>query len=212
MSRIGNQATASEQEVLDIALRIAKATTAQFRPLMRTNLRSHLLPFFGSLADARVITLGLNPSSGEFALRRNWPFSLTPAELAGRLVSYWTSSSPGPHPWFRPWSTVLSELGAPYEKNAAAHIDLSPRATKAAGHFRADPEKSLFLEMLETDASVWIEVLRRATRCSLILAAGSATNSYYINEFIRDRLSQAGIRLLGDWRRHVSSRIRFGPL
>jgi hypothetical protein len=92
-------------------------------------------------------------------------------------------------------------IGLSYALGEAAHIDLSPRATKAAGHFKTEPLKSLFLEMLQTDAPVWVEALRQAIRCSLILAAGSATNDYYINEFIRDKVSLPGIRLGGDWRR-----------
>lgn len=57
--------------------------------------------------------------------------------------------------------------------------------------------------MLQTDAPIWIEALRCATRCKLILAAGSATkdSSGYINEFIQDRLTDTGVRLLDRWRR-----------
>ena len=174
----------------------------QYHALMPTGVRCHPIPFFGRLARARVITLGLNPSAAEFVPSRNWPISITAAELAKRLVNYWISESPGPHPWFQPWSTVLSDLGVSYESDAA-HIDLSPRATKGAGQFRQEPLKSLFLQMLQGDASIWIEALRRASHCSLVLAAGSVSNSYYINEFIRDRLSNSEIQLIGDWRRHA---------
>lgn len=194
-------AATPEREVLETALSIAESTSTRFQPLMPTNLKCHLVPFFGSFAGARVITIGLNPSSGEFASRRTWPLTLTPADHASRLANYWTSVNPGPHPWFQPWSTVLSELGVAYRSGEAAHIDLSPRATKAAGRFKTEPLKSLFLEMLQADAPIWVEALRRATRCSLLLATGSATNAYYINEFIRDKVSLPGIGLEGDWRR-----------
>ncbi len=194
------EVTALERTVLDSALRITKATSHQYQALMPAGVRCHPTPFFGPLARARVITLGLNPSAGEFAPSRSWPISITAAELAERLVNYWIRVNPGPHPWFQPWSTVLSELGVSYELDAA-HVDLSSRATKAAGQFRQEPLKSLFLQMLQVDAPVWIEALRRAPHCSLVLAAGSATNSYYINEFIRDRISNFEIQLIGDWRR-----------
>ena len=189
-----------EQAVVDYTLAIVEETSHQFRALMPEAGSTHPLPFFGPLSKARVITLGLNPSAGEFAPRRKWPVVMSAADLTERLVSYWTSGSPEPHPWFQPWSRCLSELGASYHLDAA-HVDLSPRATKSAGQFRQEPMKSLFLDMLRTDAPVWMEALRCAANCSLVLAAGSATNAYYINEFIRDEFPNSGVRLDGDWQR-----------
>ena len=65
--------------------------------------------------------------------------------------------------------------------------------------------------MLRTDAPVWIEALCRAPKCSLVLAAGSATNDSkgYINEFIRHRLSHTGVQLLGNWQRNGEGRAAF---
>jgi hypothetical protein len=82
----------------------------------------------------------------------------------------------------------------------AAHIDLSPRATNC----RKGELKALFVKMLKTDASIWIEALRSAPKCKLILAAWSATNaskSGYINEFISEKLSDTGVRLRDPWYR-----------
>ena len=177
-------------------------TSEQYQTLMPTGAKHPPLPFFGSLERARVITLGLNPSTGEFSAGRGWPVSMTAAALTERMENYFVAERPGPHPWFRPWSAVLSLLGVSYSSDAA-HVDLSPRATKAASRFRSEPLRSLFASMLISDAKIWIAALRRAPRCSLVIAAGSATNdsSGYINEFIRDRLTQTGVRLLGPWRR-----------
>ena len=119
--------------------------------------------------------------TGRFRLRlNNWP----------RLVNYWTPNSPGPHPWFKPWSTVLGELGTSYFEGAA-HLDLSPRATNS----RKNRLRSLFVDMLQIDSAIWIEALRRAPNCRLVLAAGSATNRDYINQFISKMLRLTGVRL-----------------
>lgn len=185
-----------EQELVDAALRIVAETSCRYSTLMPTKVQCHPLPFFGSLDRARVITLGLNPSTHEFTRQRNWPRHLTAAELADQVVNYWTANGRSPHPWFRAWSTVLSEMGISYSLDAA-HLDLSPRATNS----RKSTLRALFISMLQTDAPVWIEALCRAPKCSLVLAAGSATKGGYINEFISEMLPQTGVRLLGTWRR-----------
>jgi len=189
---------ALEQQLVDMALRVTEKTASQYAELAPTRIRWHPLPFFGSLDRARVITLGLNPSTNEFTRQRNWPFEITSVELAERLVNYWNVEIPGPHPWFRPWSTVLTDMGASYALDAA-HVDLSPRPTNG----RKSELRTLFISMLQTDALLWMEALNRAPNCKLILAAGSATNDSfgYINEFIANRLSPTGVRLAGCWRR-----------
>jgi len=155
------------------------------------------LPFFGPIERARVITFGLNPSTDEFTEKRKWS-RVDDAKLPDELVNYWTNEQRTPLKWFKPWETVLSELGVSYAADAA-HIDLSPRATNC----RKGELRSLFISMLRTDAPIWIEALGCAARCKLILAAGSATNEScgYINEFILHRLSHTGVRLLNPWQR-----------
>jgi hypothetical protein len=209
------EADAAEQHLVRMALQIKKDTTSQYSELMP--VRPCLpVPFFGPVARAKVITFGLNPSTGEFAKKRNWS-RVTEEELPVELVNYWNNESRKPHSWFQPWETVLSELGVSYTSNAA-HIDLSPRATNC----RKGELRALFISMLQTDAPVWIEALRCAPNCKLILAAVSATNDAkgYINEFISNRLpSEMGVRLIGPWSRrkgegqtaHHTIAIRGGP-
>jgi hypothetical protein len=138
----------------------------------------------------------------EFTKRRNWS-RVTDAALPDELVNYWTNEDRIPHPWFKPWEAVISDLGGAYTLNAA-HIDLSPRATNC----RKGELRSLFISMLQTDSPIWIEALRCAKKCKLVLASGSATNASrggYINEFISENLPMAGVRLLGSWRRKKGS-------
>ena len=191
------EASSLERELVRMAVQIATDTSHQYSELMPVRIRCHPLPFFGSLERACVITLGLNPSTHEFASERKWS-SVTADKLPDELVNYWTNEERSPHPWFHAWSTILSDLGIAYSSNAA-HIDLSPRATNS----RKGKLRSLFISMLQTDAPVWIEALRRAPNCKLILAAGSATNDPrrgYINQFISQMLSGSGVRLEGEWR------------
>ena len=184
-----------ELELVITALRIPEETAGRYSELAPLNFQCHPIPFFGSLDRASVITLGLNPSTHEFTSARNWPLQITAEQLASRLVNYWTPNSPGSHPWFKPWSTVLGELGTSYFEGAA-HLDLSPRATNS----RKNRLRSLFVDMLQIDSAIWIEALRRAPNCRLVLAAGSATNRDYINQFISKMLRLTGVRLEAPWR------------
>jgi hypothetical protein len=58
-------------------------TTDRYKRLMRENITTHPIPFFGCLSNARVVTLGLNPSSKEFTKKRNWPEPITSEQLCG---------------------------------------------------------------------------------------------------------------------------------
>ena len=188
-----------ELAVVQHAIKLVNRTQPRFASLMR-DVNWHPIPFFGSLASARILTLGLNPSAGEFAVGRSWPAQLSAEALAERLVGYFSGHGAGGHPWCKAWSESLALLGASYGRDSA-HIDLSPRPTASARTFSKDPQKSLFIEMLKTDASVWIQALNAAPNLKLILLAGSATNQYYINEFIQAELTDAGVALAPPWRR-----------
>jgi len=165
---------------------------------------THPIPYFGNLSSAKVVTLGLNPSSKEFTRNRNWPQLISSEELHDRLCGYFDSVAPPPHRFFEPWSDALAHISASY-KHDTAHLDLSPRATRAAGQFNADPHRALFLNMLREDAFIWIEAIEEMKSLEIILAAGSATNMYYLNEFIKSELHDIGIRLEGDWQRREGS-------
>ncbi len=188
-----------ELAVVQHALRTVDGTQARFASLMR-DVNWHPIPFFGSLASARILTFGLNPSAGEFAARRSWPAELSAEALTQRLVWYFDGQRADHHRWFRAWSDSLRLLGASYRRDSA-HIDLSPRPTASARTFRKPPQKSLFIEMLKVDAPIWINALDAAPNLRLILLAGSATNQYYINEFIQIELAEVGVALLPPWKR-----------
>src|SRR2546423_4419057 len=84
---------------------------AEYRTILRPDVPLHPIPFFGNLESARVLTIGLNPSSTEFEPRRMWLEEQLKAEvLVERLVSYFRSTKPGPHPWFGHYQEVVGSV------------------------------------------------------------------------------------------------------
>jgi hypothetical protein len=84
------------------------------------------------MESAVVLTVGLNPSPGEFRHGR-WPRLPLGAELlACRLHDYFQSNDFPSHPWFEKWAAAISKLDGDwqYQTGQIAHIDLSPRATR----------------------------------------------------------------------------------
>ena len=76
-----------ELGVVQDAIELVNRTQPRFASLMR-DVNWFPIPFFGSLASARILTFGLNPSAGEFAVGRSWPAQLSAEALAKRLVGY----------------------------------------------------------------------------------------------------------------------------
>jgi hypothetical protein len=103
-------------------------TNPQFAGLFRHGRPLLPIPFFGPLEHARILTVGLNPSSDEFAPWRNWDDPRWGRELTWRMHNYFRLVRPRPHPWFAPLQEALFILNCPY-KLAAAHVDISPWAS-----------------------------------------------------------------------------------
>jgi hypothetical protein len=191
----------------DLAISIIRKTRShvdntcdRYGNLMRAGLVTHPIPYFGRLSNAKVVTLGLNPSSKEFTNNRNWPQLISSEDLRDRLCGYFDSVAPPPHRFFEQWSRSLAHINASYKLDTV-HLDLSPRATRSARQLTAAPLRSLFLKMLRADSCIWIEAIEAMNSVEIILAAGSATNQYYINEFIKEELFDIGVRLEGNWQR-----------
>lgn len=188
-----------ESSIVEKTVYHINRTAHLYSGLMPQGGINHPIPFFGKLENARVLTLGLNPSSKEFH-NRQWPEEISNEDLCRRLTHYFELSYTPPHKYFEIWSSGLSRIGVSY-RIEAAHMDLSPRATISAGHFNKEPELSLFMKMLCHDAPLWITAMEAMERLKLILAAGAASKKYYINEFIMRKLQDHGVRLEGHWSR-----------
>lgn len=175
----------------------------EFRDLYGHPPPKYMIPFFGDLLKAQALTVGLNPSSREFATNRCWNDGLTAKGLATRLSAYF---SPGKHtsfvtrhPWFDQWDTVLTLYGYSYAGQSnnslkrAAHLDLSPRATRAVSTVtRTADERSRFLRMVRQDLQYFFRALRLARRAQVVFMAGSVTGRYYMNEFLHVHAHEYG--------------------
>ena len=78
---------------------------------------------------AVVATIGVSPSSGEFAPHGRWSGVDTPQKWKQRLRDYFKNAVPAQE-WFEPWRIRLEFLGVSYGSGAAAHFGLSYRPTK----------------------------------------------------------------------------------
>jgi hypothetical protein len=90
----------------------------------------HVIPFFGDVERAVILTVGINPSGEEFKMGRCWGINKDdPAYLLyllGRLKNYFSLKIDA-HNFFEVWEAGLNQLGHSYRRDAA-HVDISPRA------------------------------------------------------------------------------------
>ena len=129
------------------------------------------IPFFGNPDKAVVATVGVNPSSLEFANARKWNLVKHKAEWQLRLEHYFDGDF-APDDWFGPWRAGLAELNISYESGTAAHFDVSYRSTTAM--FRneeTDPRE--FRRMVEKDVK-WLYCL--LPRCPNLRDQHKSTN------------------------------------
>src|SRR5688572_897091 len=122
--------------------------SARYRSLYQNGVRTWPIPFFGKLAEADVLTVGVNPSWTEFNYPR-WHRNTTDSASRPVLWNYFDLTDH--HRWFLKWEKALNEIHCSYREGKrflAAHIDLSPRATVAMSKV-SDP--ALFREMVKND-------------------------------------------------------------
>ena len=100
-------------------------------------------------------------------------------------------SQPQPHPFFNPWDTALALLrpDISYSSGTAAHLDISPRATDFPSCHRGETLnarlwRDRFLEMLAEDVLCFFEALKNCRKARLVLMAGTATERFYLDQFI----------------------------
>ena len=128
------------------------------------------IPFFGNPTKAVIATVGVNPSSDEFAPDRRWGGVKRPADWKRRLRDYFTNDVPA-HEWFEPWRIGLGLLGVSYKQRTAAHFDVSyPPATAMLTNPRTDREE--FRRMVERDAAWFFKLLLLCPNLKLLLTFG----------------------------------------
>lgn len=175
-------------------------TDCTYASLYRPGLKVWPIPMFGRLEEAHVLTVGVNPSCGEFDVRRKWDGIENEEQQVERLTRYFEHPTVKPHRWFDEWRDALKSVDAAYEprrKFLAAHIDLSPRATEMMSKL----DEGLFLEMLQYDLVHFQDAILRAKRVKLVMMAGAVSKGQCMNQFLRQRLQSTAtrIRLLGEF-------------
>ena len=80
-----------------------EATAHCFADLAKPGATVFPIPFFGRIDTATVLTVGVNPSVGEFE-GRGWPSPIDTNYLADRLLRYFESPyGMLHHRWFETW-------------------------------------------------------------------------------------------------------------
>lgn len=151
------------------------------------------IPFFGDIANAKVITVGLNPSDGELR-GRGWPRPVNAATLCERLPRYFSLKATPPHSWFVPWIEGLETIGASYSEGTAAHVDLCPWPTKP---MRGLSNKDLFESLVRQSLPWFWRCMQLAPSVRLVLLAGAVTKKDYIHEFLIKAGEIDGASLIG---------------
>ena len=177
-----------------------------FSGLMPKNLVTYPIPYFGDPESAKALTVGVNPSAGEFR-NRGWPSEMENSAILHRLLHYFSLAEVKPHPWFRTWERCLRRLDTSYLTGEAAHIDISPRATRSMS--QCDPDK--FLEMCFRDVE-WLFKLLDETSPKLLLMAGTVTKHHYMNDFMRLAANDHGWQLKGQSETKGKGRVGFHEL
>ena len=182
-----------------------------------SNLITHPIPFFGKLEEAEILTVGLNPSPGEFENKR-WPNpKIDPELLASELYNYFEHDHRLSHTWFDKWMAAISQLekNLQYKSGRVAHIDLSPRATKIASRV---PQAETFTEMIRADLVWFPALIERAKSAKILLIAGAVNKEKYLIEFlakhggahqiiiVRNRIDGGKNRSVGFYELRVGSR------
>jgi len=157
------------------------------------------IPFFGNPTKAVVATIGVNPSSGEFASNRNWAAVDCTKTWKLRLKDYFTDRATLPHKWFDTWRAGLKLLGVSYESGTAAHFDVSYRATKAMLRNQTTDRRE-FRHMVERDVAWLFRLLPLCPKLRRLLVYGPVVRHNGQTEslagFVRKSAPRHGFKLI----------------
>ena len=149
------------------------------------------IPFFGHIEAAKVVTVGLNPSSEEIKAGfadGYWHEAMTAKAANGRLTEYFEYARHPfhrPHPWFDTWERALNIIGASYLDGTAVHVDLCPWATYSASKLEAMGFGKDFEDLVKDSLPGFWNTLASAHNAKLVLMAGAVSKRFYIHEFLK---------------------------
>lgn len=159
------------------------ATEERFHSLLRVDVNTQPLLYFGDPIAARFATFGVNPSAAEFTSKR-WPKTkMTIEELDARSTDYFKNPTILAHRWFDGYQKALELLGHSYQADTV-HLDLSPRATKSMGS--VDPKQ--FAVMVAHDMKWFLMALGLCRNLKAGIMSGSVTGRYHFDRFLLKHL------------------------
>lgn len=158
------------------------------------------IPFFGNPATALVATVGVNPSSGEFASKRNWADVGSLKDWKLRLKNYFNQTT-RPHKWFEAWRTGLASLDCSHKYGTAVHLDISFRPTKAMLK-NPTTDRREFRHMVERDVAWLFRLLPLCPKLRVLLVFGPIVRYNGSTEnlagFLRKSAPRHGFRVSPD--------------
>ena len=87
--------------------------------------------------------------------------------------------------------------GSPdYADGRVAHVDISPRATQSFGGFSAEQAKH-FDKMLRHDIRWFFHLIAQSTNLKLVLMAGTASKTHYLDKLAGECARQHSYKLTG---------------
>jgi hypothetical protein len=155
------------------------------------------IPFFGDVLNARVLTVGVNPSSTEFDPSREWQKAVRVAIWQERMLNYFRPSAHRAHKWFETWSICLDLLSLSYAGGEAAHVDVSPRPTTPM--LDGGTDKAKFRAMVEHDVKWFFEILDKLPQIQLLLVAGPIPRANGRKQQLADFIREHSTRHLASW-------------
>lgn len=168
------------EELIKDLINEVNSVKNEYRKLFYENIPIIPIPFFGDIANAKIITVGVNPSAGE--IRNNgWNSMMTAYDINKKLIGYFAGNH---HEWFSIWEKALNEINYSYKNGTAAHVDICPWATKSISTISQEGNMSLFERLLIQTLPSFYQVLKQCVNIDYIVLAGAATKSKYINEFL----------------------------
>jgi hypothetical protein len=178
--------TELEKHIKDLRNYVSR-TDHKYVPIYKPGRVVHPIPFFGNIKTAEILTVGANPSNGEF-INQRWPEEINNIDLMDRLMNYFNYSISS-HKWFDKWEEALGHLERSYSDGIAAHIDLSPRAVISMEELLENKPK--YNEMVTNDIEWFFKLLVLCDKVKLILIAGSIPKGP-INKFLQDHSDENG--------------------
>lgn len=161
---------------LDIKSNVEQTDDNYHELYKEENMTNTLVPFFGKLDKAKIITIASTPSSDEFRESRRWPDQNNADEFFERCYNYFTFEEMHrrPHSWFdKLIQAFQNESNYDYSSGTVAHLDLSPRTVKNNEEIKSEGNCDLFKNMIIHDFNYLKQFILLCSNVEALIFMGS---------------------------------------